>query len=84
MPWIVRECTKDDGERREIHVDGELTRAFAGLLGQSLDDMLGAGFGASFPLNQERFAKLREIFAFDPAWDDAEWFLEETRKGPSD
>lgn len=83
MPWVLREIAKDDGgDLREIHVDGELRRVFADLLGESLEYVLGPALGAAAPLDQERFATIKELFALDIHWNEATWFLEEMTKAP--
>lgn len=85
MPLILRELRKDDGSPlREIHVDAELRRVLADLLGESLEYIVGAGFGSAFPLDEAKFAMIKERFALDVVWDDADWFAEEIRESPLD
>ena len=83
MPWVLREVAKSGGGLlREVHVDAELRRVFAELLGETLEYMLGPALGAAAPLDQERLAKVNELFALDLDWNDAAWFLEEMRDTP--
>ena len=79
MPWIVREIGMEGDLIREIDVDAELTRVFAALLGEEVDDMIGVGF----PLDSTRFERIKQLFGLDINWEDATWFLEAVSKDPS-
>lgn len=78
MPWVVTELGADGTVLRTIDVDEALLHVFAELTGGTTDDMIGT----SFPLDEARYAVLRRRFDLEPGWPDADWFLEDTCKGP--